>query len=241
MKGNFPWNPQPSKDARSGRAERHFPRGRALRWASRVLLVTGLACLGWAAWAVSEAAVVEAVEGRRLEEARAAQVEDLHRSSGEGTGAPSAPTWGTLEEGDLVGRIDIDRLGVSAIVLGGITPRTLRRAVGHIPGTALPGEEGNVGLAGHRDTFFRELQGVEPGDTLSLTTPHGDHLYRVEKVFVVDPSDVWVLDPPADGGEMVTLVTCYPFHYVGPAPRRFIVQGEPVDAPSGPTPRSSYR
>lgn len=213
-----------------GRQEtnRAHGRNRPLAWTARILLAVGVGCLGWVAWSLSEAAVVEAVESRRLAEVRNDQL---------GTFAPSESSeltrvsalagefsWGGLGEGDLVGRIDIGRLGVSAIMLSGTTARTLRRAVGHIPGTALPGEAGNVGLAGHRDSFFRELNGIMAGDTISLATPHGDLHYQVDSVFVVDPEDVHVLAPPPTG-EMVTLVTCYPFHYVGPAPRRFIVQG----------------
>ncbi len=187
-------------------------RNRPLAWAARILLAVGVGCLGWVAWSLSEAAVVGAVESRRLAE--------LTRVSA----LPGEFAWGGLGEGDLVGRIEIGRLGISAIMLSGTTARTLRRAVGHIPGTALPGEAGNVGLAGHRDSFFRELNGIMAGDTISLATPHGDLHYQVDSVFVVDPEDVHVLAPPP-AGEMVTLVTCYPFHYVGPAPRRFIVHG----------------
>lgn len=203
-------------------------RHRPLAWAARSLLVVGVGCLGWVVWSLSEAAVVEAVESRRLAEARHDQLgtfapiesADLTRVSA----LPDNVSWGRLGEGDLVGRIEIGRLGVSAIMLSGTTTRTLRRAVGHIPGTALPGEAGNVGLAGHRDSFFRDLNGVRAGDTISLATPHGDLHYQVDSVFVVDPDEVHVLAPPPTG-EMVTLVTCYPFYYVGPAPRRFIVQG----------------
>jgi sortase A len=212
---------------RQGTSRAHARNG-PLAWAARILLAVGVGCLGWVAWSLSEAAVVEAVESRRLAEARNDQLDSFAPpESAEPTRVSALPgelSWGGLAEGDLVGRIEIGRLGVSAIMLSGTTARTLRRAVGHIPGTALPGEAGNVGLAGHRDSFFRELDGIMAGDTISLVTPHGDLNYQVDTVFVVDPEDVHVLAPPPSG-EMVTLVTCYPFHYVGPAPRRFIVQG----------------
>jgi sortase A len=123
-----------------------------------------------------------------------------------------------------VGRIEIPRLRVSAIIKTGTDARTLQLAVGHIPGTALPGERGNVGLAAHRDTFFRRLRDIQSDDEIRLTTPEGTYTYRVARTDVVDPHDVWVLDPmdhPA-----LTLVTCYPFSYVGDAPQRFIVRAE---------------
>jgi len=107
-----------------------------------------------------------------------------------------------------------------------VSQRTLALAVGHIPGTALPGAAGNVGLAGHRDTFFRTLRGVKPGDTIVLTTLSGSYEYEVKSCEVVTPRDTRVL---ADSGSpALTLVTCYPFHYLGPAPERFIVHASRV-------------
>ncbi len=123
--------------------------------------------------------------------------------------------------GSIVGRIEIPRIGLKTMILEGVSQRTLALAVGHIPGTALPGGAGNVGLAGHRDTFFRSLRGVRPGDTIVLTTLNGSYEYEVKTCEVVTPRDTHVL---ADSTEpALTLVTCYPFHYLGPAPERFIV------------------
>ena len=124
--------------------------------------------------------------------------------------------------GGLIGRIEIPRLGISVIVVEGTAARTLRRSVGHIGGTALPGEPGNVGISGHRDTFFRPLRNIRQGDLVALTTLTGEYRYRVVSTKVVRPEDVAVLDPGSD--ESLTLVTCYPFYYVGPAPSRFIVR-----------------
>ena len=98
----------------------------------------------------------------------------------------------------------------------------LRRAAGHIKGTALPGTSGNVGIAGHRDTLFRPLRHIRQDDVITLTTLQGLYRYRVVSTKVVSPYDVAVLNP--DGREILTLVTCYPFHFVGPAPDRFIVR-----------------
>jgi sortase A len=94
--------------------------------------------------------------------------------------------------------------------------------VGHIPGTALPGEDGNIVLAAHRDTFFRPLRNIQKGDEIALTTLSGAYRYRVESIQIVGPDDVGVLSPTKQ--PTLTLVTCYPFYFVGSAPKRFIVR-----------------
>ncbi len=108
----------------------------------------------------------------------------------------------------------------------GVDTLTLRRAAGHIPGTALPGQPGNVGIAGHRDRFFRPLRNIRRNDIITLTTLLGEYRYRVVSTKIVSPSDVGVLDPSVN--EILTLVTCYPFYFVGSAPSRFIVRAERV-------------
>lgn len=132
---------------------------------------------------------------------------------------PAAP-------GDLIGRIEILRLGISTMVIEGTGDATLRRAAGHIAGTALPGGVGNVGIAGHRDTFFRPLRNVRRNDIITITTPIGEYRYRVLSTRIVSPTNVEVLNPSAT--QILTLVTCYPFYYVGPAPGRFIVRAERI-------------
>jgi sortase A len=126
----------------------------------------------------------------------------------------------------LIGRIEIPRLLLSAVVVEGVDKTTLRRAVGHIPGTALPGHPGNVGLAGHRDTFFRQLKDLRIKDEIQLSTLNGNFNYKVESLRVVNPDNVGVL--AASGGNVLTLVTCYPFYFVGPAPQRWIVRAKQV-------------
>jgi LPXTG-site transpeptidase (sortase) family protein len=125
-----------------------------------------------------------------------------------------------------LGRLDVPDASVSVMLLDGTDELTLNRAVGHIEGTARPGETGNVGIAGHRDSFFRGLQYLEVGDDLSLTTLNGVARYEVAKLEVVDPDAVEVL--AATDHDALTLVTCYPFYYVGDAPRRFIVHARQV-------------
>jgi len=116
----------------------------------------------------------------------------------------------------------IRRLALEVPVLEGTDEWTLDRGVGHIEDTARPGETGNVGIAGHRDGFFRVLKDIQPGDVLELALPGSVRRYHVEKLSVVRPEDVRVLEPTP--GPRLTLVTCYPFYFAGPAPERFIVQ-----------------
>jgi len=116
----------------------------------------------------------------------------------------------------------IPRLRIEVPVLPGTDDRTLDRAVGHIDDTAPPGGDGNSGIAGHRDGFFRGLKDIAAGDVIELETARVKEVYRVERTWVVDPEDVSVLDPTPT--RALTLVTCYPFYYIGPAPRRFIVR-----------------
>lgn len=141
-------------------------------------------------------------------------------------GSTSAKESATAVTAGLIGRIEIPSLDLSVIIMEGISRTTLRRAVGHIPGTALPGEPGNVGISGHRDTFFRPLRNIQQNDVITLTTLLGEYRYRVVSIKVVGPSDVAVLDP--SGNEILTLVTCYPFYFVGAAPERYIVRAERV-------------
>jgi LPXTG-site transpeptidase (sortase) family protein len=116
----------------------------------------------------------------------------------------------------LIGRLEIPRIHLSVYMLEGIGGTALRRGVGHVPGTPFPGERGNVGLAGHRDTYFRKLHDIGPGDTLTLTTPDGAFAYQVDSILIVNPARGDLLRPDRRIG--LTLVTCYPFHYVAPRP-----------------------
>lgn len=116
----------------------------------------------------------------------------------------------------------IPKINLEVPVLSGIDELTLNRAVGHIAGTALPGEPGNVAIAGHRDGFFRGLKDLVIGDRLELETLTGSEAYVISDLLIVDPHDVYVLAPTET--PTVTLVTCYPFYYLGKAPRRFVVQ-----------------
>jgi sortase A len=125
----------------------------------------------------------------------------------------------------------IPRLTLEVPVLPGTDDVTLDRAVGLIPGTASPGAPGNTAIAGHRDGFFRGLKDIAVGDSLELETLAGKRQYAVEALTIVDPSDVSVLDDSTE--PVLTLVTCYPFYYVGKAPQRFIVRARARSATEG--------
>jgi len=124
--------------------------------------------------------------------------------------------------------IRIRRLGIEAPVLEGTGDWALDRGVGHVEATAAPGARGNCALAGHRDGFFRALKDIQAGETIELETTSGVSTYRVERTWIVDPDDVSVLNPTA--ARTVTLVTCYPFYFIGSAPQRFIVRAVDVSS-----------
>jgi sortase A len=192
-------------------------RHRASLWTERALLGGGALLL--AAWAAVtlEARVYGFRQERRLE-----RILQEPRQAPPRRRSPARKVRPMVASEDLVGRIEIPRLGLKAIVAEGVSAGTLSRAVGHLPGTALPGGDGNVVLAAHRDTFFRPLKDVREGDDIQLTTPQGRYGYRVEATQVVDPGRTDLLE--AEGPPRLTLVTCYPFYLVGSAPDRFIVR-----------------
>ncbi len=156
----------------------------------------------------------------------ARQLQDLSRQ------APARSSHGKQQrrppppEGTPLAEIVIPRLGVSVTVLEGTGDETLRRAVGHVTGTAEPGNTGNICLAGHRDTFFRPLRKVSEGDDIVLNYPGGSSRFRVEKAWTVGPGDVNVLG--ATGANTLTLITCYPFNFIGSAPERFVVRARAI-------------
>lgn len=201
------------------------PLRRILKWAQRALFACAFVLLGYCGFALVDARVFQARASRTLDR----QLRDRGAAS-EGTPQPrsfTSPTGAPAAAADgLIGRIEIPRLLLSVVVVEGIDKTTLRRAVGHIPGTALPGEPGNVGLAGHRDTFFPPLKDLRIRDEIQFSTLKGNFKYEVESLRVVQPDNVGVLAP--SGKNVLTMVTCYPFYYVGPAPKRWIVRARQV-------------
>lgn len=124
------------------------------------------------------------------------------------------------------GRLAVKRLGHSVMILEGAGAKTLRRGAGHIPGTGVPGEPGNIGISGHRDTFFSPLRDIRPENLVTITSRSGEFRYRVVSVSVVKPDDIGVLD--AGETQVLTLVTCHPFSFIGSAQERYIVRAERV-------------
>jgi sortase A len=191
------------------------------------LLMGGISLLGYAGAIVALSHIHQATEEKQFENV-VLSPPPLALSTPPPVAA-SAPRPVEAGKSAAVAVLEIPRLGLKAIVDEGVTDNVLRQAVGHIPQTALPGESGNVVLAGHRDTFFRPLKKIEPGDPITLKTPRGKAEYRVEQIVVVAPSDVRLLKQTDDA--TLTLVTCYPFQYIGPAPKRFIVRARLISPP----------
>ena len=139
----------------------------------------------------------------------------------------------------LIGRIEIPRIALSALVVEGTSGRALRHGVGHVKGTPFPGERGNVALAGHRDTYLRKLKDVEKGDLIRIATPDGVFAYEVESILIVRPHRGDLLDNTRR--PRLTLVTCYPFHWIGPAPKRFVIRARPSEHQLASGPEAASR
>jgi sortase A len=142
-----------------------------------------------------------------------------------------------LANGAVVARLDIPRLKLSTVVFEGAGDDVLDRGAGHLAGSALPGDRGNMVLAAHRDTFFRPLRNIRVGDRITVHAPAHDADYVVESTTVVQPQDTYVLNPTPQPA--LTLITCYPFTYIGAAPERFVVRA--VLAPNTPVNESRVR
>ena len=183
-----------------------------LRATYYVFLTSGIVGLTYAAYVFIDSRNYQSREQNAFEAARGTNVSEEQRP---------------VSDGAVMGEMEVARLGLKVIVVQGDSPAILRRAVGHLPGTAFPGKSGNVALAGHRDTFFRPLRGILPGDGITIKTLEGDFQYSVESVAVVPPTDVQALQ--SLGGRTLTLITCFPFYYVGPAPDRFIVRARQIE------------
>jgi sortase A len=173
-------------------------------------------CLEWALLGIGIGALgvygYESVEARRFQAQQTAAFERA---------AKSAPAPSRVAAGGLVGMLDVPRLELSTPVIEGADDGTLKRAVGHLPDTPMPWEAGNSALAGHRDGLFRPLKDVKVGDEIRFRTTRDEFIYRVTETSIVDPDDVSVLE--GQSAATLTLITCYPFYYVGSAPQRFIV------------------
>lgn len=210
-----------------------------LIWVERALLIAGLLLLGFyiaariegvlrsrAALAKFAALTAPAVTTNPSDGAESAQSLQLPPSeidfSGWDAGRIRAyENSATATSSAPIGILRIPKIHLAAPLFEGTDDLTLNHGVGRIEGTARPGEPGNLGIAGHRDGFFRGLKELKTGDTIDLETLHGTGTYVVSQIRIVDPADFGVLEPgPAPS---LTLVTCYPFYFVGSAPNRYII------------------
>lgn len=195
----------------------------ALVLAERGLFAFGAALVAFWLWSIWAAARFQAAAGRQLEAAMS-----VHGAGGPDAGSePRDAKTGALlarreaESSGLVGQLAIPRLGISSVIARGVDAKTLKQSVGHVPGTAYPGEVGSVGLAAHRDGIFRNLREIRSRDLILVTTPDGEFAFEVDSTAVVSPRRTDVLRARRDPS--LILVTCYPFRWIGPAPDRFVV------------------
>jgi sortase A len=191
----------------------------------RVLIAFGIACLVFYG--------IVTVQTWRYQREAKADVQQMVSAERPAAAAEKMPDVSKpLARGELIGRVDIPRLKLSAAVAEGDDDKTLGKAVGHLPDTPLPWHRtGNVGLAAHRDGLFRALEKIRLKDDVRVVTSRGEYHYRVTKTHIVDPDEVWVLAPTST--PTITLITCYPFSFVGNAPQRFVVQAELVGQVAG--------
>jgi sortase A len=181
-------------------------------WMEWLLLGIGLGCLGTYAY--------ETVEARRFQAEQAAVFARSAQAQ-----APVA-----VRAGGLIGMLDVPRLMLSTPVIEGDDDSTLKRAVGHLPDTPLPWEDGNSAVAGHRDGLFRPLKDIKIGDEIRFRTSRDEYRYRVIETSIVKPDDISVLETRSRSS--LTLITCHPFFYVGNAPNRFIIRADRIPGPS---------
>ena len=189
-------------------------------WLQRALTLTGIACLGWFGYVTVDAAIFQREQAAEFERLRAAQA----------LPGPPAEIVDSAAEADpnLIGMLDIPRLSVSTPVVRGDDDATLKLAAGHLPDTPAPWEPGNSAIAGHRDGLFRPLKDIRVGDDVFLRTTRGDLRYRVRDMKIVTPDDLSVLEQTT--APTLTLITCYPFYFVGSAPKRFVIRADRVDS-----------
>jgi sortase A len=223
------------------------PKRTGLRFARLLLFVLGIAGVGYYAYTLIDQQVYQVYGNWVFEQQIAGRANvtfaDYLRETFTGakpagietrTAAPNQEAQQPAN-GAVIGRLEVERLNISAIVRQGVDDKTLSEAVGHVPSTALAGQPGNFAIAAHRDTLFRGLKDIKKDDLIRFQSEAGTFTYRVAGMKIVRPTDISVLRP--DGGgiiaeqpgpqpKLLTMITCYPFYYVGSAPKRFIVEAE---------------
>ena len=192
------------------------------------LVLVGIVCVGIYLSACAERSLVQKSESDSFDHQLASLIQTREPDQAEWSNTRVERYAATAQDPQIaataVGRLVISKADVEVMILDGTSDATLDRGVGLIEGTARPGEGGNVGIAGHRDSFFRGLRHLSSGDEIELATLKGLTRYRISEILVVEPEYVQVLDPTPESS--LTLVTCYPFYHIGSAPQRYIVRAE---------------
>jgi sortase A len=196
-----------------------------VRFSRWLFLLIGIGALSYSGWIYTNQYIREREETGTFDRARESRTQDNPAPVSRPIQTPSAEPFRA--------KLMIARLHLTAMVEDGVTDETLRYAAGRIPGTALPGQLGNVGVAAHRDTLFRKLKGIKKHDLIVLSTVQKDYAYEVTSTTIVRPNDLSVLTPTL-GKKTLTLVTCYPFYFIGAAPKRFIVHARQIAEIPGP-------
>jgi len=194
-----------------------FDGRRLLRYTGTTLLIGGLVAVGTWAWFLAEGRVYQAAQNESFERVLAPHAA-LDRPI---NNRPQADNLPYLDP-RIIGRLEIPRIALTVLVREGVDAASLRKAVGHLPSSSPLGESGNFVVLGHRDTFFRPLRDIALGDLVRMRTREGVIEYEVESVFVVEPDQALTMEVKT--GSYATLITCFPFNFVGPSPRRFVVR-----------------
>jgi sortase A len=193
-------------------------------------LIAGALLLAWPIFVLLRSSVVQWTGSREIDQAMAASKAPT-REHPTGAMAPKNKVVRHVPRGSVLAKFEIPRLDISLVVLEGSDLPTLDKSIGHVDDTAMPGEFGNIAIAGHRNTHFKKLEWIRKGDEVLLKTKDDEYRYQVESVRLVAPDNVEVLDDTL--GPAVTLITCFPFEYVGHAPERFVVRAVPDEQTRG--------
>lgn len=190
-----------------------------LRFAQRLFLAIGIVTLAYAGGTAAYAELYQRYQSHKFEPVRTVQAPGNLVAKADEKTEIAEPA--ELNEGDPVGKLVIPRLGISVVVLHGVEDDTLRVGAGHVPGTPLPGADGNSAIAAHRDTFFRKLEGIKSNDLIEYFSARGEFHYLVDSTEIVEPADTRPME--SRGVNELTLISCFPFYFIGSAPQRFIV------------------
>ena len=212
---------------------------RVLVWLERTLLIVGAVCLGWYGYSSIEAAQFQREQAAVFEHMLASSPIAVPPTPAVAPMHPSSPPAAKTEafpikrpafvptNPKMIGMLEIPRLKMTTAVMSGDDDKTLKVSAGHLPDTPRPWERGNSAIAAHRDSHFRPLKNIRVGDEIRVRTTRGDLEYRVRDIKIVTPDDLSVLKPTKE--DSLTLITCYPFNYIGSAPKRYIVRAERID------------